>query len=135
MSTPDDKNRAADLAFFGATAGPRWPDACGHGGYVATFEHEIRRPTAFPIAARLVQTIDIYVFDQDHWGPTVCLRHGAEGPDYYSPGAIGHFLANSKQCPAYEQARGILGVLGTFRWEPKAGARGGSEGEGRDHSP
>jgi len=91
-------------------AGPVWPERCGHGGYVCSFEY---RPTI-----DRVDKYDLYVFDQPS-GQEVCLRYGEEGHEYCSPGPIHQVCSLTNIDDKYRRVIALLLKYGKIKWERK----------------
>lgn len=77
-----------------------YPDACGHGGFVASFryrevvghwEREDNQDYWEDKSLKWSKWHDLYVFDQRE-NQEVCIRCSEEGSDYISPGSLGQFI-------------------------------------------
>ena len=84
--------------------GPNWTEACGHGGYIASYE---------------VQDYwyDLYVFEGVH-GQSVCIRYGNDAPEYHSFPKLLYLYINTTSV-VYERAVQILNHYGQLRWTKK----------------
>ena len=58
---------------LGIIPGPIWTEACGHGGYVASYEY-------------IHQRLDLYVYQKafPSGKQAVCIRYGNDAPEYLS---------------------------------------------------
>ena len=92
----------------GRIAGPVWREACGHGGYVCSFEH---RPTI-----DRVDKYDLYVFEQPG-RQEVCLRFGDDGHEYCSPGPIQQVCTLAEIDSKYRRVVALLLRYGAIKWE------------------
>lgn len=111
----------------GQITGPVWTDACGHGGYVCSFEHRL--------TIDRVDKYDLYVFDQPD-GQEICLRFGSEGHEYCSPGPIHQVCSLTDIDDKYRRAVNLLRKFGTIKWErspeQKKEQKQGTTGDYRD---
>jgi hypothetical protein len=75
---------------------PHWPDHCEHNRprdcFLGTIEHD-------------GETFDVFVYQDNALADVpdmhVCMRYGAEGSEYISPGPIAHFLDVCAQFPQH----------------------------------
>jgi len=111
----DAGNKILDEAAhssFGAVAGPKWPESCGHGGYVGTFE-------AIENVVEGVKTYDVYVWADSHGYQEVCLRYGPEGSDYLSPGELVSVIQYAASRHRYARTVQLLEKYGKITWVPE----------------
>lgn len=92
----------------GQITGPVWPELCGHGGYVCSFEYIPRM--------NHVDKYDLYVFDQPD-GQEICLRFGKEGSEYCSSGSLRKTCELAAMDEKYRRAVNLLLKHGVLKWE------------------
>lgn len=109
ITIPDEMLR--DHALYGRLPGPIWPDDCGHGGYVCSFE-DVYAGSDKQVK---VEQIDLYVFE-GALQQQVCLRFGRDG-DYYSVLSVIELAKSSHQMTCYQRALVLLLQLGKVEWK------------------
>ena len=109
--------------------GPVWPERCGHGGYVGSFEWDlVCKPTPEEPGSRrevINEKCDLYVWrskgvekDIPAFWMECCIRHGGDDDQYYSPGGLLGLMMCREHEP-YDSAFKMLMAKGAFLWEPK----------------
>ena len=106
MSEPSERLQLVCGEF--ARFKPFWPDFCGHGGYVISFECFLTTADAGPAQ------LDLYVFNDD--ASDVCMRFGEEPSHYYGMPLTAVLALNLQP---YIAAAKLLCGLGTIRWHRK----------------
>jgi hypothetical protein len=96
--------------------GPIWKDCCGHGGYIGSFQ------AVYSFNKKLVEeNCDLYIWENPNdkfQRFQVCIRHGADGSQYYSPGSVENIVVSKLHEP-YASAYAMMLEKGYFAWHPK----------------
>ena len=99
-------------------------NGCGHSNeqYIGSFAHEEFIPGStknwHSHNSLRREVLDVYVFSQ-YDGDAVCIRYGAEGSEYYSPGSLHQFIqtAGRHDHDMYARALKLILEKGTIKWE------------------
>jgi hypothetical protein len=89
---------------------PFWPDACGHGGYLASFE---------TLDNRHVRQFDVYVWGEGRRLDKVCLRYGPEDSEYEGYYSLVHLFRAAETNHIAREAESIVRHFGHIVFVPK----------------
>lgn len=88
--------------------GPVHRDACGHGGYIASFDC-VYKENSQPFHGNY----DLYIFGDNQ----VCLRHESEDSAYHAIPNLRALFSVQDHEP-FRTAIAVLSELGQFYWKP-----------------